>query len=106
VKEAAEPLLRARLEQRVREAMKQIELEDRANRAALLHRLVEHARLRGPLRGDDQAYVVAMAIVAEMATGFSFLTEHGSDESIATEMGEPVESVRPALAGICDEVNT
>ncbi len=108
LKEAAEPIhraaRRAHIEHRVRETVKQIELADRARKAALLHRLVEHSRMCGPLLRDDESYVTAMAIVAEIATGLVFATERTLDESIATEIGEPA-GMRVALAGLCEELN-
>jgi hypothetical protein len=110
LKEAAEPIFRAarraRIEQRVRETVKQIELEDRARKAVLLHRLVEHARFCGPLLRDDEGYVTAMAIVAEMATGLVFPMERAVEESVAKDMGETLGGVRAALLGLCDELNT
>ena len=59
-----------------------------------------------PLYAGSWAYVVAMAIVAEMATGLMFPTEDADAETVANEMGEPGGSVGAVLAGLCDEVNT
>jgi hypothetical protein len=105
LKYAAEPILRAarraRLEHRVREIAKQIQLAERGRKAALLHRLVEHARLCGPLRLDDGGYVFAMTIVAEIATGLSFPTER----ALSGNAGEATGGVRAALLRVCDELN-
>jgi hypothetical protein len=105
LKRAAEPILRAarraRLEHRAREIAKQIQLAERGRKAALLHRLVEHARLCGPLRLDDEGYVFAMAIVAEIATGLAFPTERALSE----RAGEATGGVRAVLLGVCDELN-
>lgn len=110
LKEAAAPIFRAarraRLEQRVRETVKQIELEDRVRKAALLHRLVEHARQCGPLLRDDASYVVAMAIVAEVATGHVFLTESVLEDLQGEDADGPEGGTRSALLGLCDELNT
>jgi hypothetical protein len=104
-REVKRTLRKARLEHRVRETIKQIELEDRTRKAALLHRLVEHCRQSGPLRGDDDAYVEAMAIVAETATGLVFPTNAPSQDRIASELGEQPDSVRGALVALCEEIN-
>ena len=110
LKEAATPILRAarraRLEHRVRETIKQIELEDRTRKAARLHRLVEHARLRGPLAGDDASYVVAMATVAEVATGHVFPTARLLEDALGDDPNESEGGVRSALLGLCEELNT
>jgi hypothetical protein len=110
LKDAATPIFRAarraRLEHRVRETIKQIELEDRTRKAALLHRLVEHARLRGPLAGDDASYVVAMAIVAEVATGHVFPTERVLEDALGDDPNESEGGVRSALLELCEELNT
>jgi hypothetical protein len=110
LKDAATPIFRAarraRIEHRVRETIKQIELEDRTRKAALLHRLVEHARLRGPLAGDDASYVVAMAIVAEVATGHVFPTERLLEDALGKESNESEGGVQSALLGLCEELNT
>lgn len=110
LKDAAAPIFRAarraRIEQRVRETIVQIELEDRARKAALLHRLVEHARLRGPLAGDDASYVAAMAIVAEVATGHVFPTEGLVEDALGEESHESKGGVQSALLQLCEELNT
>jgi hypothetical protein len=110
IKEAAAPIVRsarrARLEQRVRETIKQIELEDRVRKAAVLHRLVEHARQCGPLLQDDASYVVAMAVVAEVATGHVFPTERLLEDALGEDSTEDEGSVRSALLVLCEELNT
>jgi hypothetical protein len=106
LKDAAEPILRAarraHLERRVREMLKQIEFAERARKVALLHRLIEHARFCGPLRLDDDGYVLAMGILSEIATGLTLPTDGPPDTA---ETDAATGSVRAALHRLCDDMN-
>jgi hypothetical protein len=82
---------RRRRRTRIEEIVRRFESEDRARKASLLHRIIDHARRAGPLRDDDATYVEAMAIVAEIASGHVFPTVKRDDKELVT--------------ALCDEMN-
>ena len=79
---------RSRRRRRIEEIVTRFESEDRGRKAALLHRIIDHARRAGPLRDDDATYVEAMAIVAEIASGHVFPTVERDDEELVTALCE------------------
>ena len=93
---------RASLEERVRVTAKQMEIESRARKAALLRCLIEHGRACGPLRGDDASYVAAMAIALEVGTGITLSTVRAVDAVAVAPAAEDV--VHGARVGLCKEL--
>ena len=82
---------RSRHRRRIEEIVRRFQSENRGRKAALLHRLIDHARRTGPLREDDESYVEAMAIVAEIASGHVFPTVERDDDEL--------------VAALCEEMN-
>lgn len=100
------PERNARLERRILDRVRLFEQEDRARKTRLLRCLVENARVAGPLAGRDADYALALAIVAEVATGEPFPIGAPNETRLADELSVPVAHITSALDALNEEKET